>query len=113
MAEKSLGIITPGGAGPVRLTANEDDPEVTVWAHSYRIQHLSGNTGYGVVGSADFDEGTGAGVYGFLPAVAEAEPWPQYQSPAAEGRQNPYDMSKVYLDASEASDGFLVSIVQV
>lgn len=112
MAENSLGVITGGGL--IRATANQVDPTKAVWAHSYRVQHYqTGNTGRGYVGNEDLDTGTGEGVFGFVPTIAEAAPWPAYESPVPQGMQHPYNMADVYIAPSVASDEFLVTYVQV
>jgi hypothetical protein len=113
MAEKSLGYITPG-AGRVRATANEDTPALPVYACSYRVQHVPGNTGRGIVGDSEVEFGTGAGVFGFLPAPTEAEPWPMYESPNEQAGplSNPFNMADVYFQAENGTDTFLVSYMQ-
>ena len=111
MAEYSLGVITTGGGGPVRATANEVDPTKAVWANSYRVQHYqSTNTGRGWVGDASMDISTGASVFGFLPEIGAAQ---LYSSPAPQDRQNPYNMRDIYIDADNGSDEFLVTYLQV
>lgn len=51
MAERSLGVITPGSGGPVRATINETDPTAPLWCHRYRVTHWGNtNTGNGYAG---------------------------------------------------------------
>jgi hypothetical protein len=112
--ERSLGVIVPGGTGPKRATANQQDPTKPVWAHSYRVQHYqNGNVGRGYVGSSSMDPSTGVDVFGFLPEIATSQPWPAYQSPAVHGMQNPINMAGVYIDSDDPTDEFLVTLIQV
>lgn len=112
MAEYSLGVVVPGGNGPVRFTANQDDPTAQVWAHSFRVVRWQG-TGRGYILRPDGDILSGDGVIGFIPASADEQHTTPYQSPAAEGRQHPYELSSYYMDADEVGDGFLISYQQV
>lgn len=114
MAEHSLGYITPGGGGPTRATANQTNPSEAIWAHSYRVQHVEGNTGKGYVGDSELMDGsTGEGVVGILPKISAAEPWPPLESPPISGRTHPHNMAEVWIDADESADSFLVTYVQI
>ncbi len=111
MAQRSLGVVTPGAAGPVRATAGQTDPTLPVWAHSYRVFQWPGNTGKGYVGSPNLDVATGFDCFGWVPELT-ATLAQFYESEAVESQQDPVDLSQIYIDADVATDNFLITYME-
>lgn len=107
MAERSLGIVVPGGS-PKRLTCNEVDPTIPVRATSYRLQHLPSNVAQAYIGNADMDYNMGIGIFWSLPSPLSAEPWPG-SSPDISRLSTPHDLSQIYVDSPSPTDGFIVT----
>lgn len=110
MANKSLGKVVPGGT-PVRATANQADPTAAVWAHSYIVEQVPGNTAKGYVGaSSGMSRATLSGVLAILPPPT-ANIYPSFSSTVSI-QQNAFNMAEVYLDSDSATEGMLVSFIE-
>ncbi len=118
MAEKSLPVIVPGGNGPKSATSGigstqADMPNgLPIMAASYRVQHWPGNTGKIWVGDSTLEPGTGTGVYGYVTELASADAKP-YDSQTPWGPiSNLIDMSTVFVDTENLTDGVLITYLE-
>lgn len=111
MAVHSLGSVTVSSPGtPVRATVNETDAAERVPAQSLLFEALSGNVGAVYVGGPDLDRTTLAGVYAVLPPPS-TNVYPSFSvtKPDAPGA---FSANRFYVDADNADDGVLISIVR-
>lgn len=111
MAASSLGLVRVTSPGtPVRLTVNQAAPSSNLACNSIMIQTLSSNVGKVYIGGSAMIKSSLNGVYAMLP-IPTANSLPAFSigNPTAQAAFNAAD---IFIDADNANDGVLASIVR-
>lgn len=108
MADRVLGVITPGGAA-VPATANQSDPTAKVTAYAYRVQHMPGNTGRLWVGDPTLDVAFGQGIIGWEPAPGDGG---KFFESKWTGLTDQFNMADIRVDTDVPTDSVLISYTE-
>jgi hypothetical protein len=118
VANRSLGVIAVTPGTPIRLTANETTPALSVWAHAYMVEGWGATGGDGYVGQFKtnldgtrpaLNKATGAGCFGRIPQ-STATLYNYFQS-TVEITTSVFDMSLIAIDG-DVSGSYLISILE-
>ena len=102
-----LTVATPGT--PVRATVNNANPAETVRIHGFLFQAPRSNVGIVYIGKEDMDRTTLVGVLGML-AIPTDNSLPSF-SAALTISPNGLMQEELYVDADEAGDGAILTIL--
>lgn len=108
----SIGKLTVAIPGTkVRVTSGELDPNESLQCHGVLFQALPTNTGKVYIGTAALNAGTLLGVLAILP-IPTVNQLPTF-SAALTISPNAIALQQLYIDADNADDGVLVTILQM
>src|SRR6185369_15881341 len=102
-------VTVPVSGVPVRATVNEADPTARVSCHGFMFQALPGNTGKIYIGSNQMSKATLQNLVSIL-AVPTANSIPTF-SAALTLAPNAVHLHDLYIDADNANDGVIISML--